>query len=143
MPERFGLFLKTFSEQYRSMDPKSTALSRRVFFQHLGALMRVVSEVNHRPLTQILLSCFGMFQGDKERDEVIDALLQLPDLRKNIRDLLVDLRNAQDPSKVIESASRFLDSKRGRKPSFARVEGWVTLNQVNFLGAQPIAAKVS
>lgn len=142
-PERFGLFLKTFCETYTGIRYHETLLSRRPLIQHLGALLRVASEVNHRELIQIIISCFVLFEPSKERSEVIDALLQLEDIRPAVKSLLQDLRDSVDTSKIIESASRFVDTKRGRKPSFARVEGWVTMNQVNFLGDQATLLKAS
>jgi hypothetical protein len=143
-PDRFALFLKTFASHYKAMDPRKTVLSRKVFFQHLGALLRVTSEVNHKQLTQVILSCFTMFESHEDRNQVLDEIMAMEDLRKSIRDMIVQLRqNSEKSTKVIDSASRFANGKRGRKPSFARIEGWVTVNQVNFLGSQPPAVKAS
>ena len=136
-PERFSLFLNTFSAQFKEIPYERTLLSRKPFFQHLGALLRVTVEVNHKQLTQVILTCYAKFDGDRCRNEVLEALLQVDDLKKNIKDLLREMRTSENSQKVVDSAARFTASKRGRKPSFARVDGWLTLDQVNFLGAQP------
>ncbi len=142
-PDRFALFLKTFVDHYRTLAYKETLQSRRPLFQHLGALLRVSSEVNHTELIHTLIAAIAGFHSSKERDEVLRALAELPDLRHSIRDLVVDLLKAVDPEKVVQSAARFLDHKRGRKPSFSRVDGMVTMNQVQFLGEHAILLKAS
>ncbi len=138
-PERFALFLRTFAKDYSEIPGFQTNLSRFSFFQHLGALLRVVAEVKHKALTQTILSCLAMFDGIEERNDIIDALLELPEIHQSLRDVLRQMRNAVDSSKVIASSSRFSESKRGRRPSFSRAKDLTTVNQVQFLANHLVA----
>lgn len=142
-PERFSLFLKTFTEHMLLPEMSNFKQGRRILLMHLSALLKVASEVNNRNLIQSLLSCFAVFVVE-ERQPAIDQLLKISDLRKNVRIYLTDLRNANDREckKVIDSAGRFGSAnKRGRKPSFTRVEGWQTIHQVHFLASTDVALK--
>jgi len=141
-PDRFGLFLRTFAKDFSEIPGYQTNLSRLAFFQHLGALLRVVSEVKHKSLTQTILSCLAMFDGIEERNQIIDALVELPEIHQNLRDVLGQMKTAVDSNKVIASSARFSESKRGRRPSFSRARDLTTVNQVQFL-ANHLVAKAS
>ncbi len=144
-PDRFTLFLKTFTEHMLLPNMLEFKVARRMLLTHLSALLKVSAEVNNRSLIQAILACFALYPVD-ERRKAIDLLLALPDLRKNVRIYLQDLKNASDreAKKVLDSAGRFgNNTKRGRKPSFSRVEGWQTIHQVHFLASSDISLKAS
>ena len=71
--------------------------------------------------------------------EVISHLINDGDLRPMMLDLMTALRDEQDDEKVVESTSRFVAAKRGRKPSFQQLSGILTVRQVQVLGHESVA----
>lgn len=142
-PQRFGLFVQTFARYLNAMAPEDSLEIRRVYCKHLGALINVASEVNHRGLARELALALIQFKDQDQCRFVYDEILKAPLLRREFRDLLVQMRDAESSAKVIESAARFSAVKRGRRPSFQNAHGTLTMNQVQFLGHQPLTAKAS
>lgn len=137
-PERFGLFIQALASRLKSIEGPIGTQMRRVFCQHLGALLTVVSELNHKPLAQELILGIVPFRQEAGKG-VILQLVDSGDLRPLINELLIALRDEEDDEKVVESASRFVAAKRGRKPSFQQLSGILTVRQVQMLSHQSIA----
>ncbi len=137
--DRFGLFIQTLAKNLKERQGPDAGTVRRVYCQHLGALLAVASEVNHRGLAQEIICGLVPFRNDPLCMEVVSQIIQSRELRANFHEILVSLRDEKDAEKVIESASRFVASKRGRKPSFQQLNGLLTVHQVQFLGHQPVA----
>ena len=57
-----------------------------------------------------------------------------PDIRKPFRELLEQMLGGANVDDVVDSVAQFRSSKRGRKPSFSRVEGVGTIHQITYLG---------
>ncbi|MDA9951572.1 hypothetical protein N9D31_03250 [Oligoflexaceae bacterium] len=141
-PERFGLFVQTFTKHIQSLEAVEAKGSKRVFTQHLGALLQVVNEVNHKPLARELICALSEFRLDASCREVVAELSKDQTMRPLYKELLNEIAFGDDMKKVIDSTSRFVSSKRGRKPSFQRAGDILTISQVQFLGNQT-AAKAS
>lgn len=139
-PERFGLFIQTFTRHLKTLDPVKTGFARRVFMQHLGALLKVVNEVNHKPLAREIICAMSELRDDSGCLEVVDQLVHDPMMRALYKDLLKEIVTGEDMQKVVDSTARFVNSKRGRKPSFQRVDHLLTISQVQFLGSQTAKA---
>ncbi len=142
-PERFGLFVQTFAKYLLAESHPAAVAARRVLCQHLGALLNVVSEVNHRELSREIICALALYKDEPLCRQVIYEIASQDGYRGMIKDLLAQLKSGQDKSKVIESAGRFVASKRGRKPSFQNAKGVLTISQVQFLGSQYPTAKAS
>lgn len=141
-PERFALFVQTFSKHLQSLPKPQWQLSSRVFMQHLAVLLKVASEVNHKELGRELMCGIAVFEDSADRRDIVQAILADSTIRTTFHDFI--RKSVQTthttPSNVssFEEAS-FRSSKRGRKPSFAKAGALKTMEQVNFLGNQQIA----
>lgn len=141
-PERFSLFLQTFSEFLMSM-PTEFDRTRKMFVQHLGLLLKVASDVNHKQLAKDVLTAISKFDAASGRDDILKLYTeQIGTIRRNFKDMLSQVRAAVQANQSVESISQLRSSKRGRKPSFSRVERVATINQVAYLANQEIIAKV-
>jgi hypothetical protein len=132
-PERFSLFIQAVADELRSKD-KTYEHIRQVFLQHLGALLKVASDVNHKQLGREFLTAMNKFRGTNFHQSLVDAIINQPDLKKPFKELLRQLLESGQSGEVVESISPFRSSKRGRKPCFARAEGIGTMHQVTYLG---------
>jgi hypothetical protein len=130
-PERFTLFIQAFSDHLISKD-ESYDTARQVFLQHLGALLTVVSEVNHAQLGRELLVAVVKFNDSPFCQNFTKFIIEESNLRTPYKDLLNQLLEGHGKEK--KDSNLFRSSKRGRKPSFARVDGIGTMRQVNYLG---------
>lgn len=141
-PERFALFVQTFSKYLQSLPKSQWQLSSRVFMQHLAILLKVASEVNHKELGRELMCAIAIFDDSTDRRTVVQAILGDSGIRVSFHDFIKKLVNATPAAtsnvSSFEEAS-FRSSKRGRKPSFAKAGALKTIEQVNFLGNQQIA----
>lgn len=140
-PERFALFLQTFSEHLMEM-PVEYDKARKMFVQHLGLLLKVASDVNHKQLAKDVLTALSKFDAESGRDDVLKSYTdQLGTIRRSFKDLLQQVRAAMEANQSVESISQLRSSKRGRKPSFSRVDRVATINQVAYLANQEMIAK--
>lgn len=140
-PERFALFLQTFSEHLMGL-PNEYDKGRKMFVQHLGLLLKVASDVNHKQLAKDILTAISKFDSASGRDEVLKAFTdQIGSIRRSFKDLLQQVKVAMESNQSVESISQLRSSKRGRKPSFSRVDRVATINQVAYLANQEIVAK--
>ena len=138
-PERFALFIQTLTNHIITVDEGPHNNYKRVFLQHLGILMKVASEVNHKDLGRVMMMAIMNFGESPYRDELITMIKQDDSIRPAFRDQLSRLVEAASASGNGDAGPNFKSSKRGRKPSFARVDDIGTLHQVTFLGNQTIA----
>jgi hypothetical protein len=141
-PDRFGLFIQTFAAHLASTRETrpELATARINFCQHMGVLLTVVSKVNHKELAREIICALVLFRNDPNCAQTLTQMTSMAGLRDNIRALIKQVQDEKiDVNRVIETASRFVHTKRGRKPSFARSSGLLTVNQVHFLGQQPSA----
>ena len=134
-PERFSLFAQTFAEALANSDDASFANAGKVFLQHLAAMLRVVSDVNHKTLARELSVAVVKFKCAHDFAEIIQTLRQDPEIRQPLLSSLEKLLS----DKAIESSSsdkvvEIRLSRRGRRPAFSRSEGLGTMNQVTYLG---------
>ena len=135
-PERFSLFIQAFSEALAGMD-ESYDEARKTFLQHLGAMLKVASDVNHKQLGREFLTAIMKFASEPFCRELLATIKAEPEIRKPFRDLLEQLSATSTegrPRESLNTAIQFRSSKRGRKPSFSRVEGLGTMHQVTYLG---------
>lgn len=138
-PDKFSIFLSTFSKELRAQKPSIIDSQKKVvvetFMKHLALLLRVVSDVNHKQLARDVLLSLVQFDKYPYRDELIADILSSEDIKSFYKEILIKLKDSPSKQKVIDSVSHFRSGRRGRKPSFARVENVGILEQVNFLGA--------
>ena len=138
-PERFALFLQTFSDLLMGLGEEYDE-ARRTFVQHLGLLLRVTSNVNHKQLARDVLTVIGKFDSESGRDELINQFNTNPQLlRRSFRDIIQQVSTAMHQKQSIESIVQLRSSRRGRKPSFSRVERVATIHQVAYLAQQELA----
>ena len=115
-------------------------LADATFLQHLGALFKVVAEVNHKPLARELLIAIQKFRQLDSSEELINQILTEPSIRSSFKDLVRHLKASPDGSmKFIDTISQLRSPKRGRKPSFTRAGNIGTMGQVTFLGGLEVA----
>jgi hypothetical protein len=143
-PERFALFLQALIDEVHSGENADKAGQQgKVLLQHLGALLNIVSEVNHRTLGKELLIGIFKFHGHPYRDEMMDQIEKEGVVRPVYRELLMQIRPATTMSEIEGAVSKFSGSKRGRKPSFAKVGEMGTVDKINYLGNMDSPAKAS
>ncbi|NRA44688.1 MAG: hypothetical protein HRU09_07015 [Oligoflexales bacterium] len=136
-PERFALFIQTFTDHLIQVENHDH--SKKVMMQHIGALFKVVSEVNHKTLARELLIAIQKFESCQFKDELIEHILGDRTIRPMFRDLLSQLKDSGGSNQFAESVAQFRSPKRGRKPSFSRANNIGTMGQVTFLGGLEIA----
>ena len=133
-PERFALFLHTFATHVRNKPGENTAV-KRVFLQHLGVLLKVVSEVNHKSLARELLIVILSFEGEAFKDELISLISVDETIRPSFKQLLEKMLKGIESGIDISGAKGAAPrTKRGRKPSFSKGEALKSIHQVAFLG---------
>ena len=95
-PERFSLFIQTLTKHLSSKPLAESAHSRKVFLQHLGILLKIVSEVNHKDLGREILCSIGKFDEDPFRKELVQLIVKDHGIRENFRNIcakMVDSTN--------------------------------------------------
>lgn len=142
-PERFALFIQTLTLHLKSLPDENVKVARKIFMQHLGILLRIVSEVNHKDLAREIMCSIAAFASDPYRAELIESLIGDHNIRENFRKLLMKMNDNQNSDQILGEFDSFRSSKRGRKPSFAKTGKTRAIYQVTFLGHQPTAARAS
>lgn len=140
-PERFSLFIQAFADSLRELDDDFEE-SRKTFMQHLAAMLRVASDVNHKQLGREFLTAMLKFTGYSFCAPILDAVARDDEMRRPFRELLEQMRGTASTG-VVDAVAQFRSSKRGRKPSFSRAEGLGTLHQVHYLGGIDIQKAAS
>ncbi|MBI2602558.1 MAG: hypothetical protein HYW48_05845 [Deltaproteobacteria bacterium] len=112
-PDRFSLFLLTLGDHLS--EGEHTERARKTFLQHLGALLKIVAKINHKGLTNDILSCIYRIRDPflSELTAQIKAEPLLADYWE-FAQTLYENENRQnvDPLNYLRS------HKRGRHPSF-------------------------
>jgi len=135
-PDRFSLFAQTFAEALAAIDDPSFNQSVRVFIQHMGAMLRVVSNVNHKNLARELLGAVVKFHKWPIFAEVIESVRSDEEIRRQfivfLERALIEIGDVKqsDSDKVVTIRM----SRRGRRPAFSKGEVIGTMNQVAYLG---------
>lgn len=138
-PERFALFIQTLTHHLVSQPTSQVTQARKIFLQHLGVLLKIVSEVNHKDLGREIMCAIGAFGEEPFRNELLAILTRDQGLRENFRLVVGKLVDAENAEQVLDEADGFRSSKRGRKPSFAKTDKTKPIYQATFLGHQVIA----
>jgi len=135
-PERFALFIQAFSDSLNELDVNFDD-ARKTFLQHLGAMLKVASDVNHKQLGREFLTSILKFRAEPFCKELVAGIHAEPEIRKPFRELLDQMVASGDghEAQTADSVAQFRSTKRGRKPSFSRADGMGTLHQVHYLGA--------
>jgi hypothetical protein len=135
-PERFCLFIQAFADELhqKSLADRSWDDAVRTFLQHLGAMLRIASDVNHKQLGREFLTAVLKFRGQRACEDLLNQMQAESEIRRPFRELLEQLRGGDNVEDVIDAVAQFRSSKRGRKPSFSRVTGVGTMHQVTYLG---------
>ena len=90
-PERFGLFIQTLSNHLLALPDEEVVAARKVFMQHLGVLLRIVSEVNHKDLAREIIRSLAFFETEEFRSELLNQLIADRSIRDNFKKHLVKL----------------------------------------------------
>lgn len=133
-PERFSLFVQAFSDDLVANRSMGFEESRRVFLQHLAAMLKVASDVNHKQLGREFITAILKFDQDAFCHELLAALGNEVEIRPVFIELIAQLQSGNEIEESDLAVAQFRSSKRGRKPSFARAEGLGTMHQVHYLG---------
>ena len=138
-PERFSLFIQALTNHIAALPEAKAEIARRVYLQHLGVLLKVASDVNHKDLGREILCALGAFSNDPFRNTLVTSLSEDKNLRQNFRNLMFKLIDGQSAEQVLDKEGSFKSSKRGRRPSFARVDNAKPIFQATYLGNQSVA----
>ena len=133
-PERFCMFIHAFADELLHKKVKGYEECRKTFVQHLAAMLKVASDVNHKQLGHEFISAMLKFAHESFCLELFQAIANESEIRRPFVDLLQQLRTTKDVEGSDATITQFRSSKRGRKPSFARAEGLGTMHQVHYLG---------
>jgi hypothetical protein len=133
-PERFSLFVQAFADELVAKDDPTYEECKKTFLQHLGAMLRVASDVNHKQLGREFLQAVMKFAAMPYCQELLTVVQADEEIRRPFRDLLDQIRVGFADDGVVDAVAQFRSSKRGRKPSFSRAEGIGTMHQVTYLG---------
>jgi len=133
--DRFTLFAHAMVDYLNQQTDRSYDTARVVFAQHLAALFRVTAEVNHKDLGRDMVLALARFAHEESSRRLLLEMGKETSLRQAFREFVAQVQPVIDGAKPIEYLQQFRASKRGRKPSFARVEDLGTLHQVSYLGS--------
>lgn len=137
-PDRFCLFIHTLAQRLRSQD--ISPLAKQVFLKHLGVLVKLVSDLNHKDLGREILTTIVSFDGENFRDDLIGLISQDTSIKPFFVQTLEKLIRSHEKGhldSVVNSAYR--TGKRGRRPSFAKFDDLKPIDQVYFLGQRQVA----
>ncbi len=135
-PERFSLFVQAFADDLLSKEDAAYVKCAETFMQHLGAMLKVASDVNHKQLGREFLMAILKFDRLPFCKQLLVHIQHEAEIKKPFKDLLEQLKASRTgPGGVVDAVAQFRSSKRGRKPSFSRAEGLGTMHQVTYLGA--------
>lgn len=128
-PDRFSLFLLTLGDLLSEREHSERA--RRTYLQHLGALLKIVAKINHKPLTYDILSCIYRIR-DPFLSE-LTAQIKAEPLLKDYRDFAQKCLENEDVE-TIDPLNYLRSHKRGRHPSFHAFKRVEVFQQIAQLG---------
>lgn len=133
-PERFSLFLESLNDAMQ--EDIVHKRSKKAYVQHLGALLKISNDLNHKQLGKNLSLLLVAFKDHSFGQSILDVFLASDDIRPSFRKLIEDLRVASTKDERNKAVQNFAVSKvkRGRRPSFARIDV-STIDQINYLGS--------
>lgn len=133
-PERFALFVQTVSGHVRQLDQSAWAEAKVTFLQHLFMLLKIVSDVNHKELGREIMQALSTFEDQPLRNPMVEEFIANHRLREPYKRLLSKLcleeKKTTNIQSIIDDVAIFRTNRRGRKPSFARVDKLGTIAQV-------------
>lgn len=135
-PERFCLFLQAFAEDLVTREDPSFEASKNTFVIHLGTLFRVVCEVNQRHLAAELINAMAKYSQNSYLSNLVRQLDQDPIARPAFMVQLkaaIAAHTSGQGNQLDGHVAAFRANKRGRRPSFSRIQGLGTMNQVHYL----------
>ncbi len=136
-PARFSLFINSLSDHLLNIEKNESEVSVTCFLKHLGILVRLASDLNHRELGRELITAIGCFSEFSYYQALIESLRVYPDLRSHFAELLSRLAPSQDSPRLLDDIRHKV--KRGRRPSFTKQGDMKPLDQVTFLGHRHIS----
>ena len=124
-PDRFTLFLRTFTEQMLVRWRAEGVMEKKVscsWFKHLVFLYPLVSEMNRRNLVPEFLEMLRNFTHSEFHEKVLDELQGMDILRPYFAVHLTACRDNlySNEGKVIPLGAK-ITKKRGRRPALAKV----------------------
>jgi hypothetical protein len=140
LPERFALFIKTFSVTVRDLDDPRFDQARQVFLMHMGQLLKVASEISHTALAFEIGGAILKIDRCPYREELLKLIMADDSIKKPIKELITKLSQSQS---VNEGNLAVHSPRRGRRPCFAKSNELSTIQQVAFLGGRQPIAKAS
>lgn len=130
-PDRFSLFLRTLGDWLMT---NLATDAKRMYLKHLGALLKIVAQLNHRPLTNDIMACIYRVE-DPFLDVIHEMILKDPGFdfeQKNLARTLFseDKSNQKDPLEFLRL------HKRGRHPTFNRSRKIEFVEQISQLSSK-------
>lgn len=127
-PDRALLFLQTLGDQ---LNEHSSEKVRQTYLQHLGALLHVIGKVNHKNLIRSLIICIYK----KPHPYLIELSKQIQNEETlEIEDKEFALTFDQKYSEGHAPANLTRSHKRGRHPTFHKIQTMEVFEQVAILG---------
>ena len=108
--------------------------SSDLYLQHLGALFKVTSDIDHTILAKEILVAIFKFQDNAYISKLSTQILGDPKIRESLKALLRQLQANTETNTLDEAIALFRPLKRGRRPSFAKTKQVGMMEQVSFLG---------
>jgi hypothetical protein len=94
-PERFSLFMHTLVDHVRIFsEDTENRKARSCLLQHLGALLNLVNEVNHRILGREILLAICRFEDDPFKDALLNQIAKESTKRVAFKENFIQIRNA-------------------------------------------------
>lgn len=143
-PSRFNLFINTLGKHLRKMEPLESELASICFLKHLGILVKIASDLNHRELGKEVLIAIAAFKKLEFRDELVSRIRNDSEIKPFFVDMLDKILQSPKSFSLSEIASEPGTKmagapRRGRRPSFAKSQKLKPIDQVSFLGQKQMA----
>ena len=134
-PEKFCLFIHALAATLQ--ENNHSDLSKTIFLQHLGVLLKLVSGLSHRDLGREILATIVGFDEVTFRDELISRIKSDKEIKPFFLMHLDKVIKAHSKGKLATMLNiSYKNGKRGRKPSFSKFAHLKTIDQVYFLGSK-------
>ncbi len=135
-PERFSLFINTFSRHVHSEFWDGGSKARQTYVNHLMLLFKVSAHVGHRVLASELIRSISMLKDQQSLFLELQKIANDISIKKKFRELVEsEIVMLQGEKVKNSSAVLFRSTKRGRKPSFTKAEKVGSIKQISILGA--------
>jgi hypothetical protein len=128
VPERFCLFLQNYGDHLVASGASEQV--QECYLRHLGALVGVISEVNHRHLARDIMIAISRFRSLSSYISILKEVAASPNLRPIFGSLLRQLCGEIPSQDVKLTLSQFKVSKRGRKPTLGKFPKLSWVDQV-------------